>query len=57
MIATDIPTYHELLRALLDRLPDVHDVKTTFALREIKHTTELPIGQRHAAPWRRHYRL
>ena len=43
MVAPDVPAYDRLLQAMLERLRKVHNVKTTFALREIKHTTELPI--------------
>ena len=44
VIAQDIPTYHRLLDTLLGLLPDTRNVKSTFALREIKYTTELPIS-------------
>lgn len=43
VIARDIPAYHRLLDKLLDLLPDTRNVKSTFALREIKYTTELPL--------------
>lgn len=44
MIAPNIPTYERRLQALLKLIPAVHNVKSTFSLREIKHTTELPIS-------------
>ena len=43
IVALDIPAYRRLLQAVLDLLPDVQKVKTTFALRQVKYTTELPI--------------
>ena len=43
LVAPDVPAYQRLLHDLLGRLPDVRNVKSTFALREIKYTTALPI--------------
>lgn len=44
LVAADVNSYQRLLHALLERLPAVRDVRSTFTLREIKYTTALPIG-------------
>ena len=43
LVAPDVAAYQRLLAALLKRLPAVRNVKSTFALREVKYTTALPI--------------
>ena len=43
LVTPDIAAYHGLLKALLERLPRVVNVKSTFVRREIKYTTALLI--------------
>ena len=43
MVAPDVPAYQRLLQRLLEQAPESRNVKSTFALCEIKHTTSLPI--------------
>lgn len=44
LVAPDVPAYQRLLQRLLEQLPEICNVKSTFALSEIKYTTALPIS-------------
>ncbi|HEY4366677.1 MAG TPA: Lrp/AsnC family transcriptional regulator [Steroidobacteraceae bacterium] len=43
IVVPDVAAYERYLKEHLVHLPNVHQVHSSFALREIKHTTELPI--------------
>lgn len=44
VVARDIAAYDEFLQSFMFSLAGVGKVRTSIALREIKHTTDLPLG-------------
>lgn len=45
VIVADVSAYERLLKSTLVHLPEVGNMSSTFALRQVKYTTELPIHQ------------
>ncbi len=43
VVVEDVSAYERLLKNTLVHLPDVANMSSTFALRQVKYTTELPI--------------
>ena len=43
VVARDIDAYSHLVQQVLLKLPGVQDMRTTFALEAIKHSSQLPI--------------
>ena len=43
VVVRDVEAYEHLLKATLVHLPEVGNLSSTFALRQVKYTTELPI--------------
>ena len=43
VIVKDVESYEHLLKAQLIHLPEVGNLSSTFALRQVKYTTELPL--------------
>lgn len=44
VVVEDVGAYERLLKSTLVHLPEVSNLSSTFALRQVKYTTELPIG-------------
>lgn len=44
IVARDIADYDRFLQKFLLELPEVRQVRSSFALRDVKETTELPLG-------------
>jgi Lrp/AsnC family transcriptional regulator len=44
VVVEDVTAYERLLKSTLVHLPDVANMSSTFALRQVKYTTELPLG-------------
>ena len=44
VVARDIADYDRFLQLFLFELPGIGQVRSSIALREIKHTTDLPLG-------------
>jgi Lrp/AsnC family transcriptional regulator len=44
VVVEDVTAYERLLKSTLVHLPEVANMSSTFALRQVKYTTELPIG-------------
>lgn len=45
VVVTNVDAYEKLLKTQLVHLPNVASINSTFALKQVKYTTELPIGQ------------
>ena len=43
IVVSDVEAYEHLLKGTLVHLPEVGNLSSTFALRQVKYTTELPI--------------
>lgn len=43
VVVRDVTAYEHLLKTTLIHLPEVGNLNSTFALRQVKYTTELPI--------------
>ena len=43
--APDMKYYRSFLLELLDKIPDVSNVNSTFVMADVKHTTALPLNQ------------
>ena len=48
VVVEDVAAYERLLKNTLVHLPNVANMASTFALRQVKYTTELPIGSSQA---------
>jgi Lrp/AsnC family transcriptional regulator len=44
VVVEDVSAYERLLKTTLVHLPEVANMSSTFALRQVKYTTELPLG-------------
>ena len=44
VVVEDVTAYERLLKSTLVHLPEVANMSSTFALRQVKYTTELPLG-------------
>lgn len=44
VVVRDVGAYEHLLKATLVHLPEVGNLTSTFALRQVKYTTALPLG-------------
>ena len=44
VVVRNVPEYEKLLREKLVHLPEVGNLSSTFALRQVKYTTALPLG-------------
>ncbi len=44
IVASSLESYEKLSRNVIRRLPGVTSIKTSFSLKEIKHSTQLPIA-------------
>ena len=44
VVVADVTAYEHLLKATLVHLPEVGNLTSTFALRQVKYTTALPLG-------------
>ena len=44
VVVRDVGAYEQLLKATLVHLPEVGNLTSTFALRQVKYTTALPLG-------------
>ncbi len=44
VVVEDVSAYERLLKNTLVHLPEVANMSSTFALRQVKYTTELPLG-------------
>ena len=44
VVVRDVTAYEHLLKATLVHLPEVGNLTSTFALRQVKYTTALPLG-------------
>ena len=44
VVVEDVSAYERLLKRTLVHLPEVANMSSTFALRQVKYTTELPLG-------------
>ncbi|MEM8769297.1 MAG: Lrp/AsnC family transcriptional regulator [Pseudomonadota bacterium] len=44
VVVEDVSAYERLLKSTLVHLPEVANMSSTFALRQVKYTTELPLG-------------
>ena len=45
VVVEDVGAYERLLKSTLVHLPEVANMSSTFALRQVKYTTELPLSQ------------
>ena len=43
MVVSDVSAYEHLLKHTLINLPGVDNLSSTFALRQVKYTTEYPL--------------
>lgn len=43
VVVGDVEAYEHLLKATLVHLPEVGNLNSTFALRQVKYTTEIPL--------------
>ena len=43
MVVENVTAYEQLLKRTLVHLPEVGNLSSTFALRQVKYTTELPL--------------
>lgn len=43
VVVRDVEAYEHLLKATLVHLPEVGNLNSTFALRQVKYTTEIPL--------------
>jgi Lrp/AsnC family transcriptional regulator len=46
VVVADVSAYEQLLKHVLINLPGVDNLSSTFALRQVKYTTEYPLGAR-----------
>mgnify|MGYP005710744145 CR=1 FL=1 len=44
VVVADVAAYEQLLKHTLINLPGVDNLSSTFALRQVKYTTEFPLG-------------
>ena len=44
VVAKNIESYETFLRSKLLQLPHIHEAQSHFTMREVKNTTELPLG-------------
>ena len=44
VVVKDVEAYEKLLKGTLLQLPEVGNLSSTFALRQVKYTTEIPIS-------------
>ena len=44
VVVKDVEAYEKLLKGTLLQLPEVGNLSSTFALRQVKYTTEIPIA-------------
>ncbi len=44
VVVEDVSAYERLLKSTLVHLPEVANMSSTFALRQVKYTTELPLS-------------
>ena len=44
VVVADVTAYEQLLKHVLINLPGVDNLSSTFALRQVKYTTEYPLG-------------
>ena len=44
VVVADVSAYEQLLKHVLINLPGVDNLSSTFALRQVKYTTEYPLG-------------
>ena len=44
VVVADVSAYEQLLKHTLINLPGVDNLSSTFALRQVKYTTEYPLG-------------
>ena len=44
VVVKDVAAYEKLLKGTLLQLPEVGNLSSTFALRQVKYTTEIPIA-------------
>ncbi len=44
IVVADVAAYERLMKHTLVNLPHVHNMSSTFALRQTKYSTELPLG-------------
>ncbi len=52
VVVADVSAYEHLVKATLVHLPEVGNLTSTFALRQVKYTTALPIAADKASPVR-----
>ena len=45
VVVSNVDAYKRLLKKTLVHLPNVASINSTFALKQVKHTTELPLNQ------------
>jgi Lrp/AsnC family transcriptional regulator len=50
VVVEDVSAYERLLKSTLVHLPEVANMSSTFALRQVKYTTELPLGSSQIPP-------
>ena len=50
VVVEDVSAYERLLKSTLVHLPEVSNMNSTFALRQVKYTTELPLGNSQIPP-------
>ena len=53
VVVPDVPAYERFLRDTLTRIEGVAGIKSSFALREVRYSTALPLAEPAAAPRRR----
>lgn len=45
VVVADVAAYEQLLKSKLVHLPEVGNLNSTFAMRQVKYTTELPLSK------------
>jgi len=50
VVVEDVTAYERLLKSTLVHLPEVANMSSTFALRQVKYTTELPLSSSQLPP-------
>ena len=50
VVVADVAAYEQLLKRVLINLPGVDNLSSTFALSQVKYTTEYPLGNIHTGP-------
>ncbi|MCH7711479.1 MAG: Lrp/AsnC family transcriptional regulator [Proteobacteria bacterium] len=44
VVVSDLPTYEAFLKDHLTRIPGIANIKSSFALNQVKYRTSLPLG-------------